>query len=189
MQKLTDIINMRRLPGVIILDETGTVLFMNETVSGIVPVIRREAVGDGEAGAPTIPEEIRSLCLKVVTARGDEPRSRSSFFYAIDGSPYSLRAFPIGDAGSGNDSGPRHIMVLVEPIIERHQVNYTAIQQEYGISRRQLEVLKLICLGLSNREIADRLFISEHTAKDHVKNILQIFQASSRSEVIATLNG
>lgn len=185
MPTLTDIIGMRRLPGVIILDAAGTVLFVNESVSCSGPVFLRA----GTEGQLTVPAEVRSLCEQVRAAsEGGDAGSSSAIFYNTDGFPYSLRAFPMAGAQEG-ESSPRHIMVLIEPVTERRQVNYEAVRQEYGISNRQLDVLKLICLGLSNREIAERLYISEHTAKDHTRSILQAFQASSRSEVIAVLNG
>src|ERR1051325_5088681 len=40
----------------------------------------------------------------------------------------------------------------------------TARQQQLGITPRELEILELIAAGLSNREIAERLFVSENTA-------------------------
>ena len=49
------------------------------------------------------------------------------------------------------------------------------------LSRRQREVLQLVAVGLSNREIAERLFISEATAKAHVHNILSKLGVSSRT--------
>jgi len=79
-------------------------------------------------------------------------------------------------------------MVLVEPIVERHQIDFEAAKKKYGLSKRELDVLKLVCQGMSNREIAERLFISEHTAKVHLKNILQAFDARSRSEVVGALS-
>jgi DNA-binding CsgD family transcriptional regulator/tetratricopeptide (TPR) repeat protein len=53
------------------------------------------------------------------------------------------------------------------------------------LTRRQLEVLELLELGLSNAEIAGRLFISEKTAGHHVSAILQKLGASSRGEAAA----
>ena len=41
------------------------------------------------------------------------------------------------------------------------------------LTDRELEVLKLVAQGMSNREIADELFISENTVKNHVRNILE----------------
>jgi len=51
-----------------------------------------------------------------------------------------------------------------------------------GLTRRELEVLELVAAGLTNRQIADRLFISENTVGVHVGNILGKLDASSRTE-------
>jgi len=53
-----------------------------------------------------------------------------------------------------------------------------------GLSRRELEVLELIAAGHSNREIADKLFVSTSTIKTHVSNILAKLDASRRTQAI-----
>ncbi len=52
-------------------------------------------------------------------------------------------------------------------------------------TRRELEVLQLIADGLGNREVADRLLLSEETVKSHVRHILEKFQANSRAHAVA----
>ena len=54
-----------------------------------------------------------------------------------------------------------------------------------GISKREFEVLELIAAGLSNQEIADKLFVSTSTVKTHVSNVLAKLDASRRTEAIA----
>lgn len=54
-----------------------------------------------------------------------------------------------------------------------------------GISKREYEVLELIAAGLSNQDIADRLFVSTSTVKTHVSNVLGKLGASRRTEAIA----
>jgi DNA-binding NarL/FixJ family response regulator len=50
---------------------------------------------------------------------------------------------------------------------------------------RELEVLKLISDGLVNREIGQRLFLSEETVKSHVRHLLAKLQARSRAHAVA----
>ena len=54
-----------------------------------------------------------------------------------------------------------------------------------GISKREYEVLQLIAAGLSNQDIAYRLFVSTSTVKTHVSNVLAKLDANRRTEAIA----
>jgi DNA-binding NarL/FixJ family response regulator len=51
----------------------------------------------------------------------------------------------------------------------------------YGLTRRQLEVPRLVAAGRSNREIAAALVISDHTVARHVQNIFATLGVSSRT--------
>ena len=52
------------------------------------------------------------------------------------------------------------------------------------LSKREYEVLKEISLGLSNKEIGDKLFVSESTIKTHVSNILVKLDAKRRTQAV-----
>jgi len=52
------------------------------------------------------------------------------------------------------------------------------------LTDREMEVLKLVAKGASNRDIAKALFISENTVKNHVRNILEKLQIHSRMEAV-----
>jgi len=56
------------------------------------------------------------------------------------------------------------------------------------LSRREMDVVNLICYGYSNNDIAKMLFISEHTVKDHNKNIYKKLDVHSRFELTALVN-
>ena len=53
------------------------------------------------------------------------------------------------------------------------------------LSQRELEILKLIAQGLSNREIGERLFLALDTIKGHNRKIFDKLQVQSRTEAIA----
>jgi DNA-binding NarL/FixJ family response regulator len=61
---------------------------------------------------------------------------------------------------------------------EKSALNETVTQ----LSSRELEVLKLITEGKSNKEIAQDLFITSHTVKAHVSNIIQKLSAKDRTD-------
>lgn len=55
------------------------------------------------------------------------------------------------------------------------------IEERHGLTRRELEVLRLLAEGASDREIAERLFISPHTVMRHVAAILRKLEVTSRT--------
>ncbi len=55
---------------------------------------------------------------------------------------------------------------------------------ELGITPRELEILSLIASGLSNREIADRLFVSENTVKTHSSRLFDKLGAKRRTQAV-----
>ena len=60
-----------------------------------------------------------------------------------------------------------------------------ATPDPYGLTKREREVLALVSLGRTNRQIADELFISENTAGVHVSNILGKLGVAGRTEAAA----
>jgi DNA-binding NarL/FixJ family response regulator len=52
------------------------------------------------------------------------------------------------------------------------------------LTERELDVLRLVAQGHSNKEIAARLYISENTVKNHVRNMLEKLQLHSRMEAV-----
>ena len=52
------------------------------------------------------------------------------------------------------------------------------------LTERELEVLRLVAQGKSNREIAGDLYISENTVKNHVRNILEKLHLHTRMEAV-----
>jgi DNA-binding CsgD family transcriptional regulator len=57
-------------------------------------------------------------------------------------------------------------------------------QAELGITARELEILTLIAAGLSNREIADKLFVSENTVKTHSSRVFDKLGARRRTQAV-----
>jgi DNA-binding CsgD family transcriptional regulator len=62
-------------------------------------------------------------------------------------------------------------------------VNQTRLQ-ELGITPREREILELIATGLSNREIADKLFVSENTVKTHSSRLFDKLSAKRRTQAV-----
>ncbi|MET0771834.1 MAG: AAA family ATPase [Candidatus Limnocylindrales bacterium] len=81
-------------------------------------------------------------------------------------------ALPVMDPSTGVSSGP--IAELIRPP--------EAAGQPFGLSPRELEVLLILSEGRTDREIAERLFISQRTVHIHVRRVLSKLGATSRTQ-------
>jgi DNA-binding NarL/FixJ family response regulator len=75
------------------------------------------------------------------------------------------------------------------PSIKEKLKNRILGKRKFGLSKREIEVLKAIAKGLSNRMIAGELFIDERTVANHVSNILFKLNAKNRTEAAAICRG
>jgi DNA-binding NarL/FixJ family response regulator len=57
-------------------------------------------------------------------------------------------------------------------------------RDDLGITRREMEILELVAMGLSNREIAEKLFVSENTVKTHCSRAFDKLGARRRTEAV-----
>ncbi|SEM05900.1 regulatory protein, luxR family [Aquimarina amphilecti] len=79
-------------------------------------------------------------------------------------------------------------IIINKKVLYKEKNNSEEIDHEkiktLGLSKREYEVLCEIATGLSNKEIAEKLFVSESTIKTHVSNILVKLNAKRRTQAI-----
>ena len=85
--------------------------------------------------------------------------------------------------GAGIDALARSARLTPAP---KAKTNAPAAASPFGLSTRELDVLSLLAEGLTNRQIAERLFISSRTAGVHVAHILQKMSVRNRVEAAST---
>ena len=75
---------------------------------------------------------------------------------------------------------PVEVPVPVGGPFQRNEVRLAQL----GITPRELEILEAIAAGLSNREIAERLFVSENTVKTHTARLFDKLSARRRTQAV-----
>ena len=98
--------------------------------------------------------------------------------------PASWRGPPPGRAGDGGVLGMATVATSARSALGE-QAAGQAVSGVAGLTERELVVLGLVAEGRSNREIGDRLHISQHTAANHVRSILMKTKCANRTEAAA----
>jgi DNA-binding CsgD family transcriptional regulator len=79
---------------------------------------------------------------------------------------------------------PRETVIVREvPVNRPFKRNDTQLAQ-LGITPRELEILEAMAAGLSNREMAERLFVSENTVKTHTARLFDKLSARRRTQAV-----
>ena len=142
---------------------------------------------DGVAATRQICEEFPGIKILVLTTFDDDDYVQQAMRYGAKG--YLLKQTPIADlavAIRAVHQGYTHMgpglfekTFTPSPITRPDMLMPPALA---ALSPREQEVLKLISSGLSNREIAQTLFISERTVRNHVTSILSQLQLRDRTQ-------
>ena len=132
---------------------------------------------DGISAAEKILKSMPGIKIIMLTTFDDEEYIIRSL--RIGASGYLLKDIPVDDLAQAVQLAhagvyqldPKVAGVLVGNINVPQQSKKQALSS-YNLTQREIEVLGLLSTGATNREIAEQLFVSEGTVKNHVSNIL-----------------
>ena len=130
----------------------------------------------------------------IIAIRGDFPQARIIVLTTYPGDAQVVRALKSGARayllkGQVNKELPEVIRAVhagkkrIPPEVAAELAEHTA---EDDLSSREIDVLRLIAAGNSNKEVASKLFIAEETVKSHVTNILTKLHANDRTHAVTT---
>lgn len=127
-----------------------------------------------------LPDEARGLLSQAVSLLEPSDHIRA---FADEGTALLEPLQAIAARGAHLD----YVGRILEAIRNRPLPNVeTAGGAKFALSPRELEVLRLVAVGLSNREIADQLFISVPTVKRHISTIFAKLGAANRVQAVNT---
>lgn len=158
---------------------------VREHAPDVVLLDIRMPTADGLTALETIRQECPEQRI-VMLSTYDNPTyvARSVALGAAD---YVLKASPPGELigairRAATDQGPAETSILLRVKESMSRRRDRGDNNEVPLTNRELQVLRHIALGLSNREIGHSLGISIETVKEHVQNILRKMDASDRTQ-------
>lgn len=163
--------------GLVLLDSSFKMLAFDRGAAAIL--------GDGETGAKhtapaSIPPEIRKAMVDVRPSNLAQVKLR--FRRGRHG--YQCRVFPVQSADS---SFPGELLVLHFERDWSPADRLRELSAEYQLTSREHEVLSGIAMGLSSKELADRMDISPGTVKSFIRMIMAKLGVKTRGAILAKL--
>lgn len=136
--------------------------------------------------------QISESSPKVKVAMLTDSKNEEDLFSSIDAGAtgYLLKDMKVSDLVKSIDLIAKGEVIISPPLVEKLVDKFTEMKRSQaevkgGLSDREQEILKLLAKGVTNKEIGDTLFITENTAKVHVKHILEKLQLRNRQQAAA----
>jgi DNA-binding NarL/FixJ family response regulator len=129
----------------------------------------------------------------MIAIRGDFPDARIIILTTFEGDVEIRRALEAGARAYVLKSMPPKELVEIirrvhagkKPILPEIAAHLAEHYSDDALTEREVEVLRRIAEGNRNRDIAEKLFISEETVKVHIKHIMEKLAASDRTQAVA----
>lgn len=159
----------------------------------------RMPIMDGIAAIRTLSEQAPEIKILVLTTFDDDQYVTQAMAYGAHG--YLLKDTPSAELAQAIRSinqgytqlGPGLFSKAITPHNTKHkvfdsQINSSTPPELAELTTREKEVLQLIAIGYSNREIAAELYITERTVKNHVNSILRSLNLRDRTQAAILAN-
>jgi len=121
-----------------------------------------------------------------------DSKSEQELFSAIESgvTGYLLKDMKVVDLVKSIELIGKGEVVVSPPLGEKLIGKFASMKEkeaedQAGLTDREIEVIKLLAKGATNKEIAETLFVTENTTKVHVKNVLEKLQLRNRQQLAA----
>ena len=190
MSRLEAIAQRRSVPGVLLFAGTGELLFMNREAEVLSRQMGAQPQGNGSRA--NLAPDILDLCVSLQSIlegpesevmKTDRPEGPWEL-RRITGdvaSPVLLRGFPLSAHADKDDAC---MLILIEKIGRERRVVPDQVKDQYRLTDREVEIVRYISEGWTNKEIAKHLDISEHTVKEHVRHLLKKTKSTTRTGIL-----
>ncbi len=186
--RLQEIADRRMIPGVLLFSGSGDVLFMNSEADALSRQIM--GVRHGADAPDVLPAEVLELCASLRSLLDSPenlmPEGQHEMRRVIGDvqSPVLLRGFPLAPHSEKDEAC---MLIIMEKIGRERRVVPDQAKDQFRLTDREVEIVKYISEGWTNKEIARHLGISEHTVKEHVRHLLKKTKTTTRTGILAQI--
>ena len=186
-----EIIAKRAAPGILIFNLQNKLVYMNPEAHTILSSSRSS--NGKQNGHYFVPREVYQLCnrlkrnLKTVGNRRVNSPVATITVHHSPPATYALRGMFFQDHEQLGNHGIKFFMVIIEKFSHIRGMDLAKAKELFHLSRRETEVAKLVLRGCSNKDMAEKLFVSEYTIKDHLKHIMKKMGVATRAKIMSKI--
>ena len=172
---------------VMLFDDRGDIVYANPRADRLLSLQTEDELLAGFNGDSKQPL-MTLLCSRVERVSGADAASASwkGTLNLADGRVMACEVLAIQPSEVGSSPA---VVVLLQPVGSEPEARLEAFASTYSLSPREYEVVSLLVQGLTTVAMADRLGISPHTVRDHLKHLYRKTGTRSRSELLGQLSG
>jgi DNA-binding CsgD family transcriptional regulator len=188
-QKQLESLQPKGTTGVILFSSAGQRLFMNTEAQAFIRQL--QPLSTRENGAGLIPEQIHTVVHDLIShlIHCSHPKDCESIqverLCFVNDQKFLLRGFCIPDQPLAQNS--RFLVIMEQLNQQTLKCPDANMQQRYHLTEREQMVIMYLMLGFTNKEIANRIHLSEYTVKEHLKRIMHKTQTTTRTGLLARM--
>jgi DNA-binding CsgD family transcriptional regulator len=174
--------------GVMLFNSAGQLLFMNNEAQNYIRQL--QSFTAKENGTCLIPEDIHAVVRELITRilQCDHPKDCETIqveriCLGLE-QRLLLRGLCVPDEPLVRNS---RLLIIMEKLNQKLECLDVNIQQRYHLTEREQMVIIYLMLGFTNKEIANRLNLSEYTVKEHLKRIMKKTKTTTRTGLLARM--
>ena len=170
--------------GILLLSSTVQVVYPNPEAHALL-----QEFTTCSGPAADFPPSIRSFCQELIQMLPATPEStdwggiRLSRVTDSPTRPILVRAFGVSAVLNNSDG---QFLLLIEPI-DQTLTSQAVSKTQVRLTPREGSVARYLLEGLTNKEIANKLRLSEHPVKDHLKRLMRKYQVTTRTALASRL--
>ena len=182
------LVQTRTSPGILVFSGSLQLLYMNGEARELCARIIQARSGCPATGV--LPPDISGLCEEIVAALRERPDPKDweqGQVQRVTGDPQRpvlLRAVGIPSPGGLQEA---RVVVLLEEIGSRKAVAAARTKERFQLTDREQTVIIYLLKGLTNKQIASRLLVTEQTVKEHLRSIMRKTQTRTRTGLLVQI--
>lgn len=178
----------RTSPGVLVFTVSLQLLYMNREAKELTHRLHMARTGCPVKGV--LPPEVMEFCeglasaLKGCSSPKDSEQLQRTRVTGAPRCPVLLRGFGIPHVMSTREA---RLLILMEPLSTQSELAQTRVQERYHLTDREQTIVVYLLQGMTNKEIAWLMTLSEHTVKEHLKHIMKKTGTTTRTGLLARI--